>query len=502
MKFLLVAVVCLGTLGLSAKSPKYPKTDIADWQVVYGSCRGIEGRALELLTAEVGRHVLRDPGIYATRVLPLVDAGEFAGAPTTNLIVIGTWAGNRVLADYVKEADIPAGGYLVKAFSENGRNVAVIAGSDARNVLWGAVDFVDDGVVSLRPFMGNGLKFGRVPYLGWYSWNEQPYVSRRVPKTQVRSVFTWAHPIDDFRDYFRNLAHLKVNRVYLWNNELPLNAQEVVDCAHSWGIEVYWGFSWGWTKSSKNAAAAMRTDADIVSGILDEWHRKWCGLPGDGFYFQTFTETHTTGAGKEPMARKAVRCVNAAAAKILEERPGIRLVFGLHATSVRNQLEEIAATDPRIEILWEDTGAFPYGYWVKTTPEEDDRFVDAILSDEKHPVGLVFKWLMIQDWTRFTFQQGPYLMGVAARKTYDDDCALVADLWQNFTVDWASKGPRAHQIVRNVQAKGGNVELNMAAQLNGPIHYPTAFAAELFWSADEDYETIRDRVLERRNVIK
>ena len=39
-------------------------------------------------------------------------------------------------------------------------------------------------------------------------------------------------------------------------------------------------------------------------------------------------------------------------------------------------------------------------------------------------------------------------------------------------------------------------------QLNGPLHFPAAFSAELFWSADEDFATIRDRVLNRANVIR
>ena len=478
------------------------------WKVVCGSLDGPQGRAAELITAEAGTWLLREPGVYATRVLPIVDARGFEDSTNANLIVVGTLADNPVLAKYLKADDVPAGGYLVRAFADGARNVALVAGSDARNVLWAAVDFVDDAMTALRPFRGNGLKFGADPFRVGELWDNptgdryrvNPYMSRRVPRTKVRSVFTWGHPIDDFREYFRNLARMKINRVYLWNNEPPLNAKEVVDWAHSWGVEVFWGFEWGWG-TQREKTASEPNDA-IVARVLAQWRGVWSRLPGDGIYFQTFTEMRTKELGGEPVARKAVRCVNAIAADILRERPDLRIVFGLHATSVRDHLDEIAAADPRLEILWEDTGAFPFGYWVDTTPETDDAFNRRIVSDPRHPVGLVFKWLMIQDWNRFTYQQGPYLLGVTSRKTYEDDVKLQADLWQNFTVDWAEKGVRAYETVRMVQAQGPDVELNIAAQLNGPIHYPTALTAELFWSADEPFETIRARVLERRSVVK
>ena len=481
--------------------------EVAELKVAYGSLEGPQGRAAELITAEAGTILLRDPGVYATRVLPMLRAEGFADSTNVNVIAIGTPENNPVVARYLKPGDVPDGGYVVKAFSDGDRNIAVIAGSDDQNVLWAAVDFVDDAMPALRPFRGNGLKFAADPFVKGWLWGKpgcedgaiRYYESRRAPKTKVRSVFTWGHPIDDFRGYFRNMARMKINRVYLWNNEPPLNAKEVVEWAHSWGIEVFWGFAWGWD-THREKTAAMPNE-EIVAKTLAEWRDTWSRLPGDGIYFQTFTEMRMKEVGGEPVARKAVRCVNEIADAILADRPDLKIVFGLHATSVRDHLDEIEKTDPRLEILWEDTGAFPYGYWVKTTPETDDEFNRRLISGDRLS-GIVYKWLMIQDWNKFTFQQGPYLLGVASRRTCEDDERIQSELWQNFTVDWAEKGRRAYETVRMVQDRGADVELNIAAQLNGPIHYPTAFAAELFWSADEPYETIRNRVLERRNVVK
>ena len=470
-----------------------------EWKVVCGGFEGPEGRASELLTAEVGEILLRDPGVYATRVLPVLAPDELKDSTNLNLIVVGTRADNPILRARVRADEVPAGGYLVRAFQDGGRKVALLAGDTPAAALWAAVDFVDDGIGRLRPDRGNGLLFVRDVFEDRLPW-KPGYESRRAPKTNVRSVFTWGHPINDFREYVRNLARMKINRVYLWNNEPPRNAREVVDYAHSWGIEVFWGFSWGW--DTQREKTSELPNEEIAARVLETWRTTWSKLPGDGIYFQTFTEMRKKTVNGESVAAKAVRLVNSVADKVLAERPGLKIVFGLHATSVFGALDDIAATDPRLEILWEDCGAFPFGYWVKTTEREDDAFVDRLLADERHPVGLVYKWMMIQDWTHFTFQQGPYCLGVTSRRTHENDMRLQAELWKNFTVDWERKGARAHALARRVQAKGPQVELNMAAQLNGPLHFPAAFSAELFWSADEDFATIRDRVLNRANVIR
>ena len=50
------------------------------------------------------------------------------------------------------------------------------------------------------------------------------------------------------------------------------------------------------------------------------------------------------------------------AALFFEHEPALELQFGLHATSVKHQLDYIRQVDPRIRIVWEDCGAFPFSY--------------------------------------------------------------------------------------------------------------------------------------------
>jgi hypothetical protein len=329
---------------------------------------------------------------------------------------------------------------------------------------------------------------------------EQPrlgrYESRRAPRTPIRSVFTWAHVIDDYRAYFRNLARLRFNEVILWNNQPPVNARDVVECAHSWGINVLWGFAWGWSTNCRNVD--MDRLGQLEDDILREWRTVWKPLGGDGIYFQSFTELSQEDIGGKSIAATVVELVNRVAARIREESPGLRIVFGLHASSVRNRLDEIDKTDPSIEILWEDCGGFPFNYGKPFDPAGADSLVDAILAEERD-VGIVLKCMLLQDWTRFVYQAGPYLLGCASPAVIEEDARTADELWRPYRADWQRMGRVAYDVVRRVQAArpGRPSALNTAVNANGHVHFPFALVAELFWSADEPYEVLAERVMRR-----
>ena len=56
------------------------------WKVVYGTAEGPEGRALELLTSELGSIYVRDPGVYTLHVMPCEKAGTGAVPQMTNAL--------------------------------------------------------------------------------------------------------------------------------------------------------------------------------------------------------------------------------------------------------------------------------------------------------------------------------------------------------------------------------------------------------------------------------
>ena len=58
----------------------------------------------------------------------------------------------------------------------------------------------------------------------------------------------------------------------------------------------------------------------------------------------------------------ACRLVNDVSAALLEERSGLRIYFGLHATSIGENFADLAPLDPRVTIIWEDAGGYPIRY--------------------------------------------------------------------------------------------------------------------------------------------
>ncbi len=76
---------------------------------------------------------------------------------------------------------------------------------------------------------------------------------------------------------------------------------------------------------------------------------------------------------------------------------------------------------------------------------------------------------------------------------------MTDELWRPFRADWQRMGRIAYDVVRRVQAArpGRPSALNTAVNANGRIHFPLALVAEMFWSADEPYEVLVERVMRR-----
>ena len=485
--------------GAAAAEPVAPvgQTKIASvdrtWKVVYGTAEGPEGRALELLTSEVGSVYVRDPGVYTLHVLPCERAGTSTVPKMTNAFVIGTLQSNAELAKLLKPGDVPKGGYLVRTMKTSAGQRVVIAGDTPAAVIWAVGDFVDDGLNALAVKKWDGIRsraeIFQKPSLGMYE-------SRRAPKTRTRSVFTWAHVIDDYRTYFRNLARLRFNEVILWNNCPPINAREVSAYARSWGISVLWGYAWGWSTNC-NRVDFEHLDR-LEDDIVREWREVWHPLGGDGIYFQSFTELAKETINGHSIAESVVGIVNRVTKRIRAESQQERIVFGLHATSVENRLDIIDMTDPSVEILWEDCGGFPYNVGRKFDPAAHLRLTDRILAQNRE-IGLVLKGMLMQDWTQFAYQAGPYMLGCASKATQAEDARTVEGLWTPYCEDWEARGKVAYDLVRHIQAARPDrpAALNAALNANGDVRFPFALVAEMFWNADEPYETLVRRVRAR-----
>ena len=470
-----------------------------DWKIVYADYEGMTKRAAEFLSGEAGKYIVREEGVYRLHVLPCEKEGC---AVENSAFVVGLYSESAFVRKFVKEEEIAPGGFLVKVIKnpacESGRLV-ILTAHTPNELYAAAVSFVDDYIPAHAPAYGAV----RMPQYIF----DQPlplcsYTER--PAFKTRSVFTWGHSINDYREYIKNLARLGFNRVIVWNDHVPVNMRDFIAFAHSFGIEVVCGYAWGWIDGCcRIADIGSDRLKSLRRAVLREYQEKYADLGCDGIYFQSFTERSDEYIGGRQIASAVADFVNETAGTLLAKQPGLKLQFGLHATSVKNHLEEIGRVDKSVDILWEDCGEFPYSYWPAVTDEnkfkETLEFTEKILSLRGGAgVGLVFKGVMMLDWTKFVNQRGPYVLGENARETAGHDKRLRRGAWRIFSAEWMQYGAYAAKMLQFIaeRAKGG-AEMCLAGTFDGGIWLPQALCAQLFRTPHAEYGEILKRVARR-----
>lgn len=473
------------------------------WEILYTSYRGAEKKAIELIAGEMGARLSRDAYDYIYHVLPLRRAEE--GLSERNAVIVGTYGENPLVRRYVREEEIPKNGYLVKVFDDperTERKLCVVTAHAPREVYYGATDFVDDYFTQATPRRGQ-LYFYRELF-------ESPlpdYCHASSPKTETRSIFTWAHPISDYRAYIDNAARLRLNELILWNDYAPVNAREVVDYAHEYGIRVFWGYAWGWTRKCDRAKLNMDALDVLTRQIVDKYEREYADANADGIYFQSFTELQEAYIDGHLVAEIVTDFVNGTASELLAAHPTLCLQFGLHATSVKENLSHLAKTDPRVKILWEDCGAFPYHYNTELVDEESFatalRFTDAVATQRREGAcGALYKGQLTMDWSgeHFVHQAGPYLLGVGNAETCERDREVTRPLWRHFQNGWLKNGVYAYRMTQYVQKTYPDFSLGLVGNVAGHVPYSAALCAALLWDSTEPYDQIVRQVQRRRFV--
>lgn len=268
-----------------------------------------------------------------------------------------------------------------------------------------------------------------------------------------KGIWTWGHVIYDYRGFFKNMAQLGLNRIVIWNDIRPLNAEAVLEEAHRNGIKLIWGFSWGWMDKCAENVRNIGTERmkEIQKEIFAEFD-KYRNICPDGIYFQSFTETDAESINGLSIAEAVVGLVNSTADIIYKTMPDIELEFGLHATSVKNRLDIIAKTDPGVRIVWEDCGAFPFDYDPHNIDsfEETCDFVKKILflrgKDEK--CGFVLKGMTKLDWSTFKYHEEPYEIGTAAADFIAARAKEKEPLWEYVTDGWQKNREYAGRMIK------------------------------------------------------
>ena len=465
-----------------------------EWKIIYTKYEGITKTAVTFLSKEAGRFLLREQNVYRIYVLPCEQEGCTV---SKNALLIGRYEDSALIRSLVPADEVPADGYLVKVMpnpeNEEGRLV-ILTAHEEQEVFYAAVSFIDDYIPRYAKHHGSNPMPDLI-----FDAPLTPCSYSEVPDHKTRSIFTWGHSINDYRAYIDNMARLKFNELVLWNDYIPLNIRDIIDYAHTYGIRVILGYSWGWKEiGNKTAEISEESIARVKELAVREYRDNYAAVGCDGIYFQSFTERKEESVGGKLISRLVVDMVNEVAEKLWQITPDLRLIFGLHATSVRSRLDEIARVDPRMEILWEDCGEFPYSYTSYVKDEaayrETLEFTKKILSLRGGVgVGLVFKGVMMLDWSKFINQRGPYIMGENDPAVAAHDRRMRANAWREYAADWLQHGERAAEMLRFIREnKCGDINMCIAGTFDGGIYLPQALCAQMYRCCGEDYaETVK-----------
>lgn len=386
--------------------------------------------------------------------------------------------------------------YLIRVVD----GVSYIWGYDQAGLLYGVVDYItrviaaseypDDDRYRVNPF-------------------ESPLPDRELrsaPAVKERGIWTWGHVIYDYRRFIDNMVRMKFNTLILWNDHAPVNARDMVEYAHGANVKIFWGFAWLW--DTKCAEVDPETVFDHSAEILALYEKEYLPLGGDGIYFQSFTEVNTETIGNYLIADLVTRFVNATAALFYEKYPDIELQFGLHAESVRNRLPYLAQVDPRIRIVWENCGSFPFDYVPKRIENhvETQTFVREIarLRGGNEFFGVVSKGLTKLDWRAFHHIEGPIALGHSSDWMMENRVERKRKIWRYLQAYWIANGDKALEMFRTLQdAKDGDLMITSLIEdglFEAKIPFPAALYAEMVWDTHGELSEILPRVALRSDV--
>lgn len=473
------------------------------WMIITDEYCGIKKRAVNMLAGELGAQL--------DYVLPVKAEADVSDSDINNnhIIVIGE-GGKMFDALLLRGAlTLPRGkeAYSVYAGKEGEKQIIAVLGGGERGVLYGCMDLLNRFFgerlsrlgITIRDFLNTPTDFDGV------EWQKSS-----CPAIETRAIWSWGHVIYDYRGFFDNMARLRLNEAVIWNDRLPLNAEDIVNYAHSLGIKVIWGFAWGWTTSCEEYASRLGDDglSRIKESVLELYEREYANAPGDGIYFQSFTELKKESVGELSIADTVTRLVNETAGELLSRHPGLHIQFGLHASSVKEKLDIIAKVDKRLYIVWEDTGAFPYSYESSDTEGFDECLSLTkklcTLRGKGELFGAVIKGMPNLDWTKFEHFTERYVMGEMPRSFIEARHKEKLARWHELTEGWLKNAELAAKTIREIShTRSSIVEMLVEdALFEHQIMLPTALMAELLWTPDKGTDELIDELVHFPIVYK
>lgn len=487
------------------------KMETLKFRIVYGKFSGLEKKAIETVSGAVSTHV--DYTLTAVAA-DKITKEELA---LCHPIFIGTKDSNSFLAEMSKngfyidsEQDEGYSLKVTKSIYNPDAQMIVISGFDENGLLYGAMDFVAYYLPFAKKPYGNE-RFFRELFSGE---KMEKYERISSPSIKHRGLWSWGHVIYDYHKYIENMAKLKMNTLIIWNDFVPINISDVIKVAHEYGIKIYLGFSWGWNEArpvNEFKKGEMSLSDDVLDAfrknIVDTYINDYSNLDIDGIYFQSFTETKNSELSGEIIAERVVKLVNSTADVLFKHRPDIELMFGLHATSVKDKLEYIKETDKRIMIVWEDCGAFPFAY----TPNDLEGFEEtcnftrkvAMLRAENENFGVVTKGLICLDWQTFKHQEAPFVMGKGTDEFIEECTHKKRKLWRSIGSYWLKNASYAYDMVKLMYDANANTTVTALVEdgmFEAEISFPVALYGEMLWDCCKDLDCLVTEVAMREDV--
>ena len=330
----------------------------------------------------------------------------------------------------------------------------------------------------------------------------KPYDYSSSPKIRDRGIWLWGHTVFDYRRFIDNMVELKLNMLIIWNDFLPININNIIEYAHENGIKIILGFAWGWDVKCDKEGLTDKFLLNLKDSIVKDYNENYKKIPCDGIYFQSFTELPTDNIGGIKISEAVTRLVNMTADEILKDNPDLYIQFGLHATSVKNHLDDIAKVDPRVTILWEDVGAFPFHYIPNNIENFDKTLEDTVKIRDlrKAGFGAVLKGVICLDWGIFEHIKGSFVMGRSDRKYVKSKLEEKKPILRYIQSAWIKNAKYAQKLIREFKEDSVVTCLVEEGVLEEAVNFPTAIYASLLWDSDREIGDILYEVAQRPDV--
>ena len=467
-------------------------SNLKSWLIAYGAYSQEERHAVDYLQSELSKHLGYSVCSCSENTLTESQKTQF------RIAYIGTAKNNAAVTNFLQKNDtlLPnhkeGYAYTVTQANENGEQAIFIIGNQPVGVLYGVTAFVNEylshRLYYTKKYRITDRRFFAAPHNEPFPY----YTASSAPSVKERGLWTWGHVIYDYKAYLFNMARLRFNVIIIWNDHVPSNGKEIVDYAHSLGIKVIWGFSWGW--DNDGSAPTLNEENAIAWGkkALHIYETQYQPTGGDGIYFQTFTETDEENVQGLRISQVVTKWVNTLAAPLYEKYPDLRIQFGLHANSVKNYVEDIALVDERMEIVWENCGSFPFAYF----PDETQGFNETLQFTNKianlrglhDKFGVVTKNMCLLDWNTFVhpYKQSP--LGVSNEKNVFKKMQEREKIWKFFQSYWLDNAEIAYAVIQNMHAaKNGNLLITSLVEdglFERRIWFPVALYSAMLWDTN------------------